>query len=75
MSLARANTNQLLEAIEEGVLDKDQVIMACVKYMSESDVADMCRINELFPEYEEEDEDDCQPDWHQEWEDFGECYE
>ena len=75
MSLARANTNQLLEAIEEGVLDKDQVIMACVKYMSESDVADMCRINELFPEYEEEDEDDGQPDWHQEWEDFGECYE
>ena len=75
MSLARANTNQLLEAIEEGVLDKDQVIMACVKYMSESDVADMCRINEFFPEYEEEDEDDGQPDWHQEWEDFGECYE
>ena len=75
MSLARANTNQLLEAIEEGLLDKDQVIMACVKYMSESDVADMCRINEVFPEYEEEDEDDGQPDWHQEWEDFGECYE
>tara|TARA_B000000532_G_scaffold8017_1_gene6075 strand:+ start:1833 stop:2063 length:231 start_codon:yes stop_codon:yes gene_type:complete len=76
MSLARANTNQLLEAIEEGLLDKDQVIMACVKYMSESDVADMCRINEFFPEYEEdEDEDDGQPDWHQEWEDFGECYE
>ena len=76
MSLARANTNQLLEAIEEGLLDKDQVIMACVKYMSESDVADMCRINEIFPEYEEdEDEDDGQPDWHQEWDDFGECYE
>tara|TARA_Y100001958_G_C20815400_1_gene272643 strand:+ start:214 stop:441 length:228 start_codon:yes stop_codon:yes gene_type:complete len=75
MSLARANTNQLLEAVEEGLLDKDQVIMACVKYMSESDVADMCRINEFFPDYEEEDEDDGQPDWHQEWEDFGECYE
>ena len=30
MSLARANTNQLLEAVEEGLLDKDQVIMACV---------------------------------------------
>lgn len=27
-------------------------------------------------EYEEEEayEDDGQPDWHQEWEDFGECY-
>ncbi len=53
MSLARANTEQLLEAVEEGLLDKDQVIMACVKYMSESDVADMCRINEFFPEYED----------------------
>ena len=58
MSLARANTNQLLEAVEEGLLDRDQVIMACVKYMSESDVADMCRINEFFPEYEEEDDED-----------------
>lgn len=58
MSLARANTNQLLEAVEEGLLDRDQVIMACVKYMSESDVADMCRINEFFPEYEEEEDDE-----------------
>jgi len=55
MSLARANTERLLEDIEHGILDKDQVIMACVKYMSESDVADMCRINEFFPEYEDED--------------------
>ena len=55
MSLARANTERLLEDIEHGMLDKDQVIMACVKYMSESDVADMCRINEFFPEYEDED--------------------
>ena len=53
MSLARANTERLLEDIEHGILDKDQVIMACVKYMSESDVADMCRINEFFPEYED----------------------
>jgi len=58
MSLARANTNQLLEAVEEGILDKDQVIMYWVKYMSESDVADMCRINEFFPDYEEEEDDE-----------------
>ena len=58
MSLARANTNQLLEAVEEGLLDRDQVIMACVKYMSESDVADMGRINEFFPDYEEEYDED-----------------
>tara|TARA_B100000925_G_scaffold131500_1_gene98383 strand:- start:426 stop:563 length:138 start_codon:yes stop_codon:yes gene_type:complete len=39
--------------VEEGILDRDQVIMAAVKYMSEDDVADMCRINEFFPEYED----------------------
>ena len=58
MSLARANTDRLLEAIEEGMVDRDTVIMSCVKYMSESDVADMCLINELLPEYEDHDEDE-----------------
>lgn len=42
--------------IEEGILDRDTVIMACVKYMSEADVADMMHINEMMPEPEE-------PDW------------
>jgi len=50
----REDTNKLLEMVEDEILSKDQVIMACVKYMSESDVADMCHINEFF--YEEEDE-------------------
>ncbi|HIJ11336.1 TPA: hypothetical protein HA278_04735 [Candidatus Woesearchaeota archaeon] len=50
----REDTNKLLEMVEDEVLSKDQVIMACVKYMSESDVADMCDINEFFYEEEEE---------------------
>ena len=49
----RQATNHLLSLIEEGVLDKDQVIMACVKYMSEADVADMCDANEFFALEEE----------------------
>ena len=57
MANARANTDRLLCLVEEGILDRDQVIMAAVKYMSESDVADMCRINEFFPEYEEDDDE------------------
>ena len=57
MANVRANTDRLLCLVEEGILDRDQVIMAAVKYMSESDVADMCRINEFFPEYEEEDDE------------------
>lgn len=56
----RQATNKLLELIEEGMLDRDTVIMACVKYMSEDDVAEMCRVNEFFdieePDEPEEDE-------------------
>tara|TARA_B100001057_G_scaffold251769_1_gene252010 strand:+ start:379 stop:708 length:330 start_codon:yes stop_codon:yes gene_type:complete len=77
--MAREATNRLLEMIENGEVSKDDVVMACVKYMSEDEVADMCHCNEIdlgLDEEEEEDEDwDGQPSWEQEWEDFGECYE
>lgn len=46
--MSREATNRLLEMVEEGALDRDAVIMACVKYMSEDDVADMCHANEFF---------------------------
>lgn len=52
-SVSRQATNKLLEMIEEGMLDKDTVIMACIKYMSEDDVAEMMRINEMLPEDDE----------------------
>ena len=70
--MTRQYTEQLLEMIEDGILDRDAVIMACVKYMSEDEVRDMMEVNEFVPA---EDEDDGQPTWEQEWEDFGECYE
>ena len=41
-------TNQLLEMVEEGLLDKDIVILAFCKYLSESDVEDMMRVNEML---------------------------
>jgi hypothetical protein len=44
--------------IEEGLLDKDNVIMACVKYMSEDDVEDMMKCNEFLYEDEDEEEED-----------------
>tara|TARA_R110000824_G_scaffold106335_2_gene251231 strand:+ start:954 stop:1124 length:171 start_codon:yes stop_codon:yes gene_type:complete len=47
MSDVRRYTNLLLEMVDEGLLDKDNVIMACVKYMSEDDVQDMMEHNEL----------------------------
>ena len=52
--MTREATNKVLEMIEEGLLDKDMVIMACLKYMSEDDVADMAHINEFFYDEEEE---------------------
>lgn len=52
----REATNLLLEMIEDGMLDKDTVIMACLKYMSEDDVRDMMFANEFILEEEEEDE-------------------
>jgi len=56
--MAREYTNKLLEMIEEGLLDKDTVIMACVKFMSEDDVRDMMEANEFILEDEDDDEVD-----------------
>ena len=55
---ARQYTDKLLEMVENGLLDKDQVILACVKFMSEDDVAEMMRINEMLIDEEEEENDD-----------------
>lgn len=56
--VSRQKTNLLLEMVEQGILDKDQVIMACVKYMSEDDVADMMHCNEMLPYGDETEEED-----------------
>jgi hypothetical protein len=56
--MTRQATNKILEMVEEGILDKDTVIMSCLKYMSEDDVADMAHSNEFFINEEEEDDDE-----------------
>lgn len=68
--MTRKYTNMLLEMIDDGLIDRDLVINACLKYMSEDDVQDMMEANEFIEEqYEDEDEDDddytvtgCDPD-------------
>ena len=55
---ARHYTNMLLELIDDGRIAECDVIMACVKYMSEDDVHDMMRCNNFFDEENEEGEDD-----------------
>ena len=54
--MARAYTNKLLEMLDEGILDKDNVILACVQWMSEEEVHDMMHANEFLIEDEEEEE-------------------
>jgi hypothetical protein len=74
--------DEALELVENGVVSAEQMLTMALKYMSTDDVADMLDCNELSARFMDEDgdeedwdEDDGQPSWEQEWEDFGECYE
>jgi len=69
--------DEALELVENGIVSAEAMLTMCLKYMSTDDVADMLDCNELSKRFSDEDdyEDDGQPDWAQEWEDFGECYE
>ena len=66
----RKYTNMVLDMIDEGVMSPQAVAEMCLQYMSEADVEDMCRDNDLLPEDEYDDEYDGQPDEAQEWHDF-----
>ena len=56
--MTRQATDKILEMVEEGILDRDTVIMSCLKYMSEDDVADMAHSNEFFINEEDNEEDE-----------------
>ena len=43
----RELTNNLIDAVEGGLVDWETVGKACLKYVSEDDVRDMCRINDF----------------------------
>jgi len=47
----------ILEKVEEGLIDKDYLILAMLNYMSQDEVADMAQANELIDESEEETEE------------------
>lgn len=51
--MTRQATNKILEMVEEGILNRDDVILACLNYMSEADVADMAHCNGFIEEEEE----------------------
>lgn len=55
--MSRKYTNKLWEMIDNGSIDSEIVITACLKYMSEDDVKDMMEHNE-FINNEDEDDDE-----------------
>ena len=69
--------DEAYQLAEDGIISWEQLATMALKYMSTDDVADMLDCNELSSRFSDEDdyEDDGQPSWEQEWEDFGECYE
>ena len=62
----RQATTQLLEMMDEGLISAEAVAEMALAYMSEDDVADMMRANDIL----EEDEDDGQPTEQEEWYSF-----
>jgi len=62
----RTQTTRLLEMMDEGLISAQAIAEMALAYMSEDDVADMMRANDIL----EDDEDDGQPDEAQEWESF-----
>lgn len=64
----RATTNKIIEMIDEQILDPRDVVIMCLKYMSEDDVEDMAKANELFYEEDEEEVDeDTEEDYYDEF--------
>jgi hypothetical protein len=52
----RFYTNQLLQMVEDGIVDKDYLIQDLLGYLSESDVEAFMRKNDYILEEEEEEE-------------------
>lgn len=50
----RKTTNKLLELIDAGMISARDVVTMCLKWMSEDDVADMCRANDVYSEEDDE---------------------
>jgi hypothetical protein len=66
----REFTSKLIAMMDEGLISAEAVAEMALAYMSEDDVADMMRANDILLDEEDEDEYDGQPDEAQEWADF-----
>ena len=53
----RTQTTRLLAMMDEGLVSANFVAEACLGYMSEDDVADMMRCNDILDDEDEEESD------------------
>ena len=51
---------------EDGMVDADTLITACLKYMSHDDVRDMLDANELSPRFDPDEEEETEEDSEEE---------
>ena len=65
----REYTNKIIEMVDEGLWDRDELIRDLLNYMSESDVKDFYESYGLDETWED-DEDDGQPSEMDEWHDY-----
>jgi hypothetical protein len=63
--MTREYTTKLLEMMDEGMITAESVAEMALAYMSEDDVADMMRANDILDEDDEADVSEAQ-----EWADF-----
>lgn len=59
--MVRKVTSRILEMADEGLISWKTLAECALKWMSEDDVAEMCRANELLLDEEEEDEEEIEP--------------
>ena len=68
--MTREYTTKLLEMMDEGLISAAAVAEMALAYMSEDDVKDMVRSNDLMPWLEDDEDDEPDVSEEQEWADF-----
>ena len=58
----REYTSKLIAMMDEGLITAEAVAEMALAYMSEDDVKDMCRANDLLLDEEEEDDEEWTPE-------------
>ena len=68
--MVREYTTKMLEMMDEGMISAEAVAEMALAYMSEDDVKDMVRSNDLIPWLENDEDDEPDVSEAQEWADF-----